>query len=265
MERLSKSTEAAVLAVSYIVLVAANALGEVLRFGGTTSAEVSNEVFAWFAPAGYVFTIWSVIYIGLIVWIVRLVRDDKRDRALPFLPVSAEAALFAVSCALNIVWLALWHLRVFPATIVVIIALLAVVAALYLMTWRRSNSPLDRVPLALYASWLVVAVIANIAHVITRATPADAGIVPAVTTFALLVVLVAAVYVVHRFFDDYVFGIVVAWAGIGIGVRLTSVSPVIGVAIIVISTVGVVAALLPWDRITIGQAAKGASSRRRAR
>lgn len=260
MERL-KRPESLVFMVSYIALVAANALGEVLRFGGVTAADVSNEVFAWFAPAGYVFTIWSLIYVGLAVWIVRLASDETRRVGFLGLPVGLDAALFVASCALNVIWLALWHLRVFPATVVVIIALLVVVCTLYIMTWRRSRSWLDRAPLALYASWLAVATVANVAHVATRAASGDGGLFAAVSTIVLLALFAGATYVVHRIFDDYVFGIVVLWAGIGIGVRLVAVSPVTGVLAIVISTIGVAAALLPWRRML--RAPQGRTARRR--
>lgn len=255
MERI-KRPDTLVLIVSYLAMIAMNALGEVLKFGGVTSADVSNEVFAWFAPAGYVFTIWSVIYIALAVWAVRLVRDDRRRIGFAGLPIGRDTALFAVSCVLNIAWLALWHLRVFPATVIVIVALLVAVGALYIMTWQRSKSLLDRVPLSLYASWLVVATCANIAHVVTRALPGG-GLFSPVSTIAVLLLLVGATYVVRRIFDDYVFGLVVLWAGIGIGVRLVAVSPVTGVLAIVASTLGVAAALLPWARLRPAPPATG--------
>lgn len=261
MQEKDRRIETIVLAVSFVVLVAANALGEIFKFGGVTAADVSNEVFAWFAPAGYVFSIWSVIYIGLAVWIVRLIKDEGADQGFAGLPIGIEAVLFAVSCVLNIAWLALWHLKVFAATIPVIIALLVVVAILYLLTWQRSESPLDRIPPAIYASWLAVATVANIAHVATRAATADAGIAPALSTIILLLVFVGLAFAIRRVFNDYVFGIVVAWAGIGIGVRLVEVSPLVGVIAILISTIGVAAALLPWDRLIASSRGNQRSSR----
>ena len=261
MQEKDRRIETIVLAVSFVVLVAANALGEIFKFGGVTAADVSNEVFAWFAPAGYVFSIWSVIYIGLAVWIVRLIKDEGADQGFAGLPIGIEAVLFAASCVLNIAWLALWHLKVFAATIPVIIALLVVVAILYLLTWQRSESPLDRIPPAIYASWLAVATVANIAHVATRAATADAGIAPALSTIILLLVFVGLAFAIRRVFNDYVFGIVVAWAGIGIGVRLVEVSPLVGVIAILISTIGVAAALLPWDRLIASSRGNQRSSR----
>lgn len=53
----------------------------------------------------------------------------------------------------------------------------------------------------------------------------------------------------------------VLWAGIGIGVRLVAVSPVTGVLAIVVSTLGVAAALLPWNNMP--RAPQGHSGRRR--
>ena len=238
-----------------MVLIAANMLGEApLRFGGVTAGDISNEVFAWFAPAGYVFAIWSLIYIGLIIWIIRLIRDNyrARSRASVICLSVSKPLFFAISCVLNIAWLAFWHLRVFPATIPIIIALLVVVAILYFLTWQRSKSPIDRVPLAIYTSWLVIATIANIAHVATRETTSDAGLIPVISTLVLLIALVVATYVVRRIFNEYASGLVVAWAGIGIGVRIvSSVAPIIGVVIILVSTIGIAAALIPWENITI--------------
>lgn len=59
MEKQKGKYDIAVLVISYIVLVAFNALSEALELGGVTAGDVSNEVFAWFAPAGYVFSIWG--------------------------------------------------------------------------------------------------------------------------------------------------------------------------------------------------------------
>lgn len=247
MQRFKLTIQSMAVIAGYVALIVANAFGEIFKFGGVTAADVSNEVFAWFAPAGYVFTIWSAIYIGLAVWVVRFIREDAGSDRLGPVPLGAEALLFVISSALNIAWLALWHLRQFPATIVVIVALFAVVVLLYVATRRRSRSWIDAVPISLYASWLAVAVTANIAHVATRAMPAGAGVVPAVTTLVLLAAFAGMSYLARRVLDDYVFGLVVAWAGIGIGVRLVTVSPVVGVGAILISTLGVAAALIPWD------------------
>ena len=52
-----------------------------------------------------VFSIWGLIYVALIVWLVQYTRDaPNRVRRFGFV-----ALLFVVSCALNVAWLALFH------------------------------------------------------------------------------------------------------------------------------------------------------------
>lgn len=253
------SLEGMLVIITYLALVAFNAMSEIFRLGGVTAGDVSNEVFTWFAPAGYVFSIWSVIYIGLAIWAVRFafLRGSSQDGmtggefSARSRRIGPEAVLFVLSSILNIAWLVMWHLRVFPATIAVIAAMLACVAVWYLETRRRSDSPLDWEPIAIYGSWLTLATVANVAHVLTRSTPTDAGLIPAVSTVVILILLVGVAYAVRYVFDEYAFGLVLAWAGIGIGVHLLDVSAPMGVAVIVLSVLGPALALLPWERIRV--------------
>ena len=69
----------------------------------------------------------------------------------------------------------------------------------------------------------------------------------------MLFVLAIATFVVHHFFNDYAFGIVIAWAGIGVGVHLIPVAPIIGVISILVSTIGIAIALLPWEKISLSK------------
>lgn len=229
---------------TYVALIAFNALSEVLRLGGVTAADVSNEVFAWFAPAGYVFMIWTAIYAALAVWLVRFVRLDPRPPLAQGLPVSRECALFVLSSVLNVAWLALWHLRLLLLTVPVMAALLACVWVLYATARERSDSPLDWVGFSAYGSWLAVATVANVAHVATRLFPGDAGVLPAVSTIVLLVALLLGALSLIRPIMDPVPALVVAWAGAGIGVRLLEVSTPVGVAAIALSALGAMAALV---------------------
>lgn len=249
------SLEGLLVIVTYLALVAFNAMSEIFRLGGVTAGDVSNEVFTWFAPAGYVFSIWSVIYIGLAVWVVRFafLRGDRvrACREARSRRIDPEALLFMLSSVLNVAWLVLWHLRVFPATIAVIAAMLVCVVVWYLETRKRFDSPFDWEPIAIYGSWLTLAAVANVAHVLTRSTSTDVGLIPAVSTVVILVALVAVAYIVRKVLDEYAFGLVLAWAGIGIGVHLLEVSAPMGVAVIVLSVLGSALALLPWDRIRV--------------
>ncbi|MEG1831613.1 MAG: TspO/MBR family protein [Raoultibacter sp.] len=253
--------EILVVWVAFVAMVVCNALFEILKLGGVTSADVSNEVFAWFAPAGYVFSIWSLIYIGLVVWLVLFTRNDRAREPFFGLPFSIEGVLFVLSCVLNVAWLLSWHLRVFPASITIIICLLVCVALLYVLTRRQADAWYQWAPVSLYMAWLCVATLANIAHVATRQSMGDIFLVSAISTVVLVLVVWVLAFVMKRLFGDFVFGLVVLWAAIGIGVRLIDVSAVVGVIVIAFSAIAAFLLYFPWQRF----APKQSPRRKKAR
>ena len=243
--------------ISFAAMIFLNVLFEALPLGGVTTADVSNEVFAWFAPAGCVFMIWAVIYLALGLWLALVTRRAsslgiERRRALS----RTSAALFVLTCALNIAWLVVWHLKVFPASMVLIVIYWVAVAALYL---KEKTAPefWHWAPFSVYGGWLTVAVVANAAHLLTRYVTADAGIIPAVSTIVLLALLLGVSFLMRRLFDDYLFGAVVLWAAVGIGVRLMAESVIMGVAVIALSALGAVAVYVPWEKLQISRRAEG--------
>ena len=52
--------------------IAINALSNILLFGGVNTGEAADRFFSYFTPAGYVFSIWSVIYTLQIIFIAYL-------------------------------------------------------------------------------------------------------------------------------------------------------------------------------------------------
>ena len=238
----------AVVWIAYAIMVACNAGFEIFALGGTTSAEVSNAVFAWFTPAGYVFSIWSVIYIGLAVWLVAYSGNASQDESYGAIPLGRTALLFAISCALNITWLALWHFEVFVPSIIVIAGLLVSLAMLYARVHMLSDRLVDRVPISLYLAWLSVATVANVAHVVTRFTGAEMSILQPISTIVLAVAFFALAVYMKRTFNDYAFGAVIVWAVVGIGVHLMSANLAIAVLTITLAGLGALVVYFPWDR-----------------
>lgn len=226
--------------VAFAATVICNVSFELLRLGGTTSAEVSNQVFAWFTPAGYAFSIWTLIYLALGVWLISITRNYLKEGPRTY----AQEALFSASCVLNIAWLATFHFEHVGAALVVILLLWGALAALYAAE-RQAKAPLSRMaPTSLYLGWISVASIANAANLATRAI----GEVPAlgeVSTVALAVVVLLAGYAMSRMADDKVFPLVVIWATVAVGVHLMDASPATATAVI---SVTVVAALLTYLR-----------------
>lgn len=64
---------AVAVAVATIGMIAVNALANALPINGQGTGEVTLRYDVYFIPAGYAFSIWSVIYLGLIGYTVYLV------------------------------------------------------------------------------------------------------------------------------------------------------------------------------------------------
>jgi hypothetical protein len=151
---------------------------------------------------------------------------------------------------LNGTWIVLWHYEVFPATVVVMVALLLSLIALYRRAGfdrlarigsgiTTSERWLVQIPFSLYLGWITVATIANIAAVGEWAGVPTFGIPePLIAAVVLLAGLAIAITVMLRT-ADIAYGAVIVWAYIGIVVREREtdwVPWVAGVGALVIAT-----------------------------
>ena len=53
--------------VAVVVTIAMNSLANIIPFNGQNTGQISDKFQVFFVPAGYVFSIWGVIYLGLVV------------------------------------------------------------------------------------------------------------------------------------------------------------------------------------------------------
>ncbi len=154
---------------AFLVMVAVNMMAVLLPLNGVTSAEVSDKYSNLFAPAGVTFSIWSVIYTLLLVYVVTQfakmrkklgldVREDLYRKITPW---------FIASSLLNAVWLVFWHLEWLWLTVPIMIGLLYTLIKIAEATtaekwvsWKEYVAV--RLPFTVYFGWITVATIANI-------------------------------------------------------------------------------------------------------
>ena len=128
-----------------IAVIVVNGLANALPLNGQTTGEISDRFDVYFVPAGYVFSIWGLIYLGLIAFTVYQALPSQRDN--PHL--KRIGYLYALSGVANIVWLFLWHYEQFVWTIVAMLVLLLSLIAIYV----RLEIGRTRVPAV--EAWLV--------------------------------------------------------------------------------------------------------------
>ena len=201
--------------IAYILVVTVNGLANSLPLNGQTTGEISNKLNVLFTPAGYVFSIWGLIYILLGIWIIRQFPANRRDLPL----YQTTSFLFVLSCILNSLWIFMWHFEFFGASVIVMLLLLITLIRLYVKVKEADAPFFDRLPFSVYLGWISVATIANISYYLTYIDWDGFGISDSIWTFVLLIVATLLALSFMKKEDDWVYPLVFVWAFIGIGVK----------------------------------------------
>ena len=195
------------MALFYIAMIVVNTLSNTLPLNGQTAAEISNRIDVLFTPAGYVFSIWFVIYFLLGGWLLVLFLLHKKT---PF-KNKRLATRFCLSCALNIAWLFAFHYEYFILSNIIIIGLLLTLILIYLSYPIGDSRFGGRLPFSLYLGWISVATIANISYTL-KYYDVSLGINEVSGTIILLVIAACIALTGRYISDDPFFAAVFVWA-----------------------------------------------------
>ncbi|XOV85183.1 MAG: TspO/MBR family protein [bacterium] len=216
-----------------IVLVA-NTLANAVPLGGQTTGEISDRYPSLFTPAGYVFSIWGLIYLALIFFVVWQALPAQRNSVL----LQRMRLPFQISCLCNAAWIFAWHYDQLVLSLVIMLVLLWTLVTIY----RRVNlhhQPQARgerfclyLPFSLYTAWISVALIAN-ASAIQLAYGWEGAVVSPVTWTVLKLAAAGTVAVGVLFrFRDSAWMLVVVWASLGIAFKHADTAIVYGAALL---------------------------------
>jgi hypothetical protein len=150
--------------LSIIVAFIVNILATTLPLNGQNTAEISDRFKVYFVPAGYVFSIWGVIYLGWLAFMIFQLRPSQKENPR----LRRLGYLFAISNLANAAWLFCWHYNKFGLSVIVMLTLLVLLIASYLrLNVNRSFvKPAEYwsvdVLFSVYLGWITVATVANI-------------------------------------------------------------------------------------------------------
>lgn len=226
----SPSLRAAAVVVAIAAAIATNVLAVALPLAGRDTAAVSDMYPVRFTPAGYVFSIWSVIYLGLIAFAIwQALPAQRSDPAVRRLD---EPVL--VGCVANAVWLVMWHNLWIPASLLVMLVLLGSLIATYTRLGtgvRPARSAGERwcarLPFSIYLGWISVATIANASIVLYHLGWRGAPLSEAAWAAIVLAVAAVLALVMARRHGDAAYGLVIAWAAYGIAVKQADAATVV--------------------------------------
>ncbi|WKA59558.1 tryptophan-rich sensory protein [Planococcus shenhongbingii] len=203
------------MTIAFIAVIIVNALANILPINGQTTGEISNRVPVLFTPAGYVFSIWSLIYILLAIWIIGFWVRLKKGQV----PSTKIALFFSLSALFNIIWLFLWHYEFFGSSIIAMIGYLLSLIGLYLQYGNEERSIMERFPISINFGWISIATIANISFVLTYYNWGGWGLSDQLWAVIMLTIATALALHIRFHYSDVPYALVFIWAFVGIAVK----------------------------------------------
>lgn len=209
--------------ILFIGVLVMNYLANALPLGGNTTGELSDMYPNLFTPAGFTFSIWGVIYLALLVYIVFQARSlFKGTPKLTDSVIEEITPWFLLSCICNMLWIVLWHYQQVLYSVIVmggiLFSLIQVVTRIY------QNERLDglynklffKIPFGLYLGWILVATVANVTTLLVDIGWDGFGFSELFWTVTMLIIAtIIAIFTASRLNNIFI-GFSVIWALFGI-------------------------------------------------
>jgi len=206
---------------AFILTIVVNGLASAVALNGRTTAEVSDLYPTLVTPAGYVFSIWGVIYVLLLVFVVLQALHSQREKQF----LRSINVFFLLSSVFNVSWLLLWHYDQIAWSVVPMFGLLATLITIYLrlnigkvsVSWKEKACV--HLPFSVYLGWITVATIANVGAALVSVQWDGFGLTG--DRWGILVIAVALLITltVIALRKDVAYGLVLVWALVGIAVK----------------------------------------------
>lgn len=204
----------------FLGMILVNVLSVTVPLGGKSTGEISDMYQTYLTPAGYAFSIWSLIYILLAGFIIYQFRQYTGSRD----SVRAIRFWFVLSCVFNMAWLFLWHYLYLELSLAAMVLMLFTLIVIYRIT-RRITHPttgerwLVKLPFSIYLGWISVATIVNVSVVLEKNNWDGLGLSD--STWAVIMLCLGTLLAVAVSYpnQDSIYPLVFVWAFIAIALE----------------------------------------------
>lgn len=211
--------------LTFLAMVGVNALANILPINGISTGDVSDAYPNLFAPAGFTFAIWGVIYLLLGVFIFHASRNA--DRGILHLHFRRISLLFILSNLANSIWIFTWHYRVLWLSMILMLVILVCLVFInlsFLFTrLTRDDVWFVKVPFGVYFGWITIATIANATTLLVSLGWDGGGVTQELWMILILLVALAIGGLTALRFQDLSYLAVLLWAEFGILMKHLSV------------------------------------------
>jgi hypothetical protein len=231
---MSTSNKKPLLSVLNLLLFAAvvyvNMLAVTLPINGKSTGELSDQYPNLFVPAGFTFSIWGLIYLLLLIFMVYQIWVSFNKKTVQKLSIQSQV-LFGLTHVFNMSWILAWHYEMVALSVLIMIAFLATLIILFLNNERIRNTTfieklVIETPLNVYLGWISVATIANITALLVTIGWTGNPLTESTWTIIMLIIgtALAAIMLLRR--SNFAYALVIIWAFYGIfSKRQTSANP----------------------------------------
>jgi hypothetical protein len=198
--------------VAFLITIIVNASANILPLNGITTGELSDKYGNLFTPAGYVFSIWSLIYILLAAFTLYQYREDDKELH------DKIGWLFVASCFFNSIWMFLWHYEIILLSIVAMAGILACLILIYtrleigLIEVSKKKLYMVHTTFSVYLGWITVAPIANVAALLVANGWDGYSSTAVYITIAMILVALVLTLVNTYVRGDVAYASVLVWA-----------------------------------------------------
>lgn len=208
----------------FVLMVTVNALANILPIGGMNTGAVSDAYPNLFAPAGITFSIWGVIYILLLLYVLYSLGVFGKKGG--FEAAKSVSGPFIISSLANAAWIFSWHYRIIPLSLALMAVILVSLMSAYVRIQKQELTGAEKVfvrlPFSVYFGWITVASIANVTTFLVDIGWRGFGISEIVWMgIALTAALIIGAATTLRF-RDWAYGLVILWAFAGIYIKHVS-------------------------------------------
>ncbi|SMG16519.1 hypothetical protein SAMN05661096_00861 [Marivirga sericea] len=208
--------------LSVIAIVYWNYVVSTGVINGNKMGQLSDEINSLFTPAGYAFSIWGIIYIGLFinaVWYLIQAFKNKYQETL-----TQQSIWLTVANIASGFWLWAWLNESFLVSVIFMLiilrALMRAVVRLKMEKWDAPASIIGFVwwPICLYSGWITVATVTNIAAYLKTE---NFSLFFSEEVWTIIMILITTALFLYFLYTRYMreFNAVAVWALIAIAVR----------------------------------------------
>jgi hypothetical protein len=217
-------TRSVLAIVSMLVVVIVNAMAVLLPINQMSTGAISDLYPNYFVPAGFTFSIWSIIYLFLIAfcgysaWYAFGKTGTKTKDGF----LSELLKYFVITCIINCSWIICWHYLQIQLSLLVMLAFLVTLILIYrliLQNRQQLSGPtwfFIQVPFSIYLGWISVATIANATALLVH-SGWEGGVISPVSWSSIMMLVATGLGLIFLWqWKDRTYTLVICWALYGI-------------------------------------------------